>query len=174
MDSTPLYDAVATMDTITLIRSALRGLLVADAVFEAELRGALSSGDDYASSAKPQIDWDDPDAREELIDSAARDGSAVWPPGRPDLGPAVLRRPHCWPRLSARTSRKADGAFRIARRVAPDRVISTVDPEARHGHKTSARGFDGYKGRCRRRPRQRDHHRHRGDPATPVTQRRRS
>jgi hypothetical protein len=36
--------------------------------------------------------------------------------------------------------------FRIARRVAPDRVISTVDPQARHGHKTSARGFDGYKG----------------------------
>ena len=24
--------------------------------------------------------------------------------------------------------------------------ISTVDPDARHGHKTSARGFDGYKG----------------------------
>ncbi len=40
----------------------------------------------------------------------------------------------------------ADGVFRIARRVAPDRVISTVDPQARHGHKTSARGFDGYKG----------------------------
>jgi Transposase DDE domain len=39
-----------------------------------------------------------------------------------------------------------DGLFRIARRVAPDRVISTVDPEARHGHKTEARGFDGYKG----------------------------
>jgi len=36
--------------------------------------------------------------------------------------------------------------FRIARRVAADRVISTVDPEARHGHKTSARGFDGYQG----------------------------
>jgi len=25
-------------------------------------------------------------------------------------------------------------------------VISAVDPDARHGHKTSARGFDGYKG----------------------------
>jgi Transposase DDE domain len=25
-------------------------------------------------------------------------------------------------------------------------VISTVDPETRHGHKTAARGFDGYKG----------------------------
>jgi hypothetical protein len=30
--------------------------------------------------------------------------------------------------------------------VAPDRVISVVDPQARHGHKTAARGFDGYKG----------------------------
>ena len=39
-----------------------------------------------------------------------------------------------------------DGRFRILRGVAPDRTISTVDPEARHGHKTSARGFDGYKG----------------------------
>ena len=34
----------------------------------------------------------------------------------------------------------------IARRVAKNRVISTVDPEARHGHKTAARGFDSYKG----------------------------
>jgi len=29
LDSTPLYDAVATMDTITLVRSAIRGLLAA-------------------------------------------------------------------------------------------------------------------------------------------------
>ena len=38
------------------------------------------------------------------------------------------------------------GGLRIARKVAKDRVISTVDPQARHGHKTSHRGFDGYKG----------------------------
>ena len=38
------------------------------------------------------------------------------------------------------------GGWRIARRVAKDRVISTVDPEARHGHKTNYRGFDGFKG----------------------------
>ena len=45
LDSTPLYDAVATMDTVTLIRSALRGLLkVADAGLEAELRAALAGG----------------------------------------------------------------------------------------------------------------------------------
>ena len=39
-----------------------------------------------------------------------------------------------------------DGTLRVARKVARDRVISTVDPEARHGHKTNHRGFDGYKG----------------------------
>ncbi|TMR00320.1 transposase, partial [Nonomuraea turkmeniaca] len=39
-----------------------------------------------------------------------------------------------------------DGVFRIARKVAKDRVISTVDPEARHGRKTVSRSFDGYKG----------------------------
>ena len=65
LDSTPLYDAVATMDTVTLIRSAIRGLLkVADAELGSELRAALTSGDDYASSAKPMIDWDDEVARE--------------------------------------------------------------------------------------------------------------
>ena len=42
--------------------------------------------------------------------------------------------------------RDAAGVFKIARQVAPDRVISTVDPQARHGHKTSHRSFDGYKG----------------------------
>ena len=38
-----------------------------------------------------------------------------------------------------------DGVFRIVRGVARDRVISTVDPQARHGHKSQNRRFDGYK-----------------------------
>src|SRR5436305_10273245 len=81
LDSTPLYDAVATMDTVTLIRSALRGLLAAagsgDPGLALVLRAGLRSGDDYAGAGKPQIDWDDPAAREQLIDSRARDGFAV-------------------------------------------------------------------------------------------------
>ncbi len=38
-----------------------------------------------------------------------------------------------------------DGRFRIVKKVAKDRVISTVDTEARHGHKSANRHFDGYK-----------------------------
>jgi hypothetical protein len=78
LDSTPLYDAVATMDTITLIRSAIRGLLAtAEADLAALLRAAISSGDDYARGGKPVIDWDDTAAREALVDSRARDGYAL-------------------------------------------------------------------------------------------------
>jgi tetratricopeptide (TPR) repeat protein len=40
-------------------------------------------------------------------------------------------------------TRDYDGA--VARKVAPDRVISTVDPQARHARKTSAAKRDGYK-----------------------------
>src|SRR3954470_18763012 len=54
LDSTPLYDAVATMDTITLIRSAIRGLLcAAGADLAGRLRAALGSGDDYAVTGHP-------------------------------------------------------------------------------------------------------------------------
>jgi Transposase DDE domain/Transposase domain (DUF772) len=158
LDSTPLYDAVATMDTVTLIRSAVRGLRSAaagDADLAAALRAVLSSGDDYAAAGKPQIDWDDPAAREELIDSRARDGFAVLAvlDGR-ELAEPVTRAAALLATVLGQDleSDNAGGAgdagrvFRIARRVAKDRVISTVDPDARHGHKTAARGFDGYKG----------------------------
>ncbi|MGH3924098.1 MAG: transposase, partial [Pseudonocardiaceae bacterium] len=149
LDSTPLYDAVATMDTITLIRSAIRGLLrAADEGLETELRAVLVSGDDYASAAKPQIDWDDADARQALIDSRAKDALACLAllDGRV-LGVEVAQAAQLLATVTGQDLEEgADGVFRIARRVAKDRVISTVDPQARHGHKTSARGFDGYKG----------------------------
>ena len=38
-----------------------------------------------------------------------------------------------------------EGRWRIARRVAKDRTISTVDTESRHGHKTRTSKRDGYK-----------------------------
>jgi len=149
LDSTPLYDAVATMDTITLIRSAIRGLLrVVEGGLEGELRAVLRSGDDYASAAKPQIDWDDADARDSLIDSRARDAFACLAllDGR-ELTPEVADAAELVATVVGQDLEETDdGTFRIARRVAKDRVISTVDREARHGHKTTARGFDGYKG----------------------------
>jgi hypothetical protein len=149
LDSTCLYDAVATMDTVTLIRSAIRGLLGAcQSDLKAELRGLLGRDEDYATAGKPVCDWEDREAREQLIDALAKDARAL-------LGALDGRKPSDGVRkagellaavLGQDLDQGEDGVFRIARRVAKDRIISTVDPDARHGHKTSARGFDGYKG----------------------------
>ena len=141
LDSTALYDAVATMDTVTLIRSAIRGLLAAcDRVLEAQLRGLLSRDDDYASAGKPVCDYEDRQAREELIDALAKDAPALLGAldGR-ELGPELEQAAALLAAVVGQDLDEGeDGVFRIARRVAKDRVISTVDPEARHGHKTSA------------------------------------
>jgi hypothetical protein len=149
VDSTPIYDAVATMDTVTLIRSAIRGLLrAAGPRLEAELRGLLARGDDYAEAGKPVCDWEDRAAREALVDALARDAMALL--GGLDGRAVGLEVVEAAALLATVVGQDLDtgedGAFRIARRVAKDRVISTVDPQTRHGHKTSARGFDGYKG----------------------------
>jgi hypothetical protein len=151
LDSTALYDAVATQDTVTLIRSAIRGVLRAasdDAVLVAKLRRVLRRDDDYASAGKPVCDWDDREAREAVVDALARDGYALLAAldGRV-LEDALRQASELLLTVTGQDLEKSeDGAFRIARRVAPDRVISTVDPEARHGHKTDAHRFDGYKG----------------------------
>jgi hypothetical protein len=149
LDSTALYDAVATMDTVTLVRSAIRGLLGAcDADSERELRGLLAREDDYASAGKPVCDYEDPQAREALIDALAKDARAVLGAldGR-ELPAGVAQAAALLAAVVGQDLDEGeDGVFGIARRVAKDRIISTVDPDARHGHKTSSRGFDGYKG----------------------------
>ena len=152
LDSTPIYDAVATEDTVTQLRAAIRKLLgaldQAASPLAAAVRAALFRDDDYATPGKPPCDWDDRTAREALVDALVRDAlAALGRPGRPRssrLG--RLQRSSCSPWSPAKTSKTGDdGVFRIVRGVAKDRVISTVDPEARHGHKSRNRHFDGYK-----------------------------
>src|SRR5262249_60722711 len=124
LDSTPLYDAVATMDTVTLIRSAIRGLLrVADAESEGELRRLLSRDDDYVSAGKPVCDWDDRAAREALVDALARDAKALLGAldGR-ELSPVLARAAEVLATgVGQDLERKTGEVVRIARRGARDR-----------------------------------------------------
>lgn len=148
LDSTPLYDAVTTMDTVTLLRSGIRGLLAAADGREDELRARLRRDDDYAGGGKPACDWEDRAAREALIDALARDATALLAALEGEaLEPALAEAAALLATLVGQDLESDDeGRLRIARRVAADRVISTVDVDARHGHKTAARSFDGYKG----------------------------
>jgi hypothetical protein len=151
LDSTPLYDAVATQDTVTQLRAAIRSLLSIadreDAGLAGAVRAVLTRDDEYATVGKPPCDWDDPAAREALVDALVRDANAVLVVlhGR-ELTGAVSEAGQLLALVAGQDVEAGeDGVFRIARRVARDRVISTVDPEARHGHKSRARTFDGFK-----------------------------
>jgi hypothetical protein len=149
LDSTPLYDAVATMDTVTLVRSGIRGLLkAADADLVAGLRGVLRRDDDYVGAGKPVCDFADQVARAELVDALAKDAMAAlgFLDGLKLVGPLAQAGELLATLVGQDLDQDEAGVFRIARRVAKDRVISTVDPQARHGHKSAAHGFDGYKG----------------------------
>jgi len=149
LDSAPLFDAVATQDTVTLLRGAIRGLLrVCPAELAALVRAALQRDDDYTSAGKPVCDWEDTAAREQLVDALFGDGyRALGALRSQQLGPELAQAAELLATVIGQdVEETADGRFIIAQGVAPDRVISVVDPQARHGHKSNARGFDGYKG----------------------------
>ena len=151
LDSTVLDDAVATQDTVTQLVAAIRrvGREVPGA---AAVIAAHCAGHDYAAPGKPRIAWDDPDARATLVDALVCDAHQVLgylPEQELDAqageAVAVLALVAGQDVEPAEGSDGRDGRWQIARRVAPDRVISTVDPESRHAHKTVTRRQDGYK-----------------------------
>jgi hypothetical protein len=151
LDSTPLLDAVATQDTVTQLRAAVRKVLAAldqaGSPLGATVRQALRRDDDYARPGKPPCDWDDPAAREALVDELVRDALAAL--GAVDGRPVPAAAADAVDLLALvagqDTEQGEDGVFRIARKTAQDRLISTVDTQARHGHKSRHRRFDGYK-----------------------------
>jgi hypothetical protein len=134
VDPAILADAVAAQDTITRLIAAIRraGRVVPGA---AEQIAALCTGHDYSCPGKPQIDWDDPQAKDALVSALVNDANAllaVLEDG--ELGEqaasalgllALVAGQDVEP---AEGSDGTDGRWRIARKVAEDRVISTVDP----------------------------------------------
>ena len=151
LDSTVLDDAVATQDTVTQLIAAIRR--VARVVPGAsEVIAAHCTGHDYRVPGKPAIAWDDPGAREQLVDALVTDAHRLLghlPEAELDAtaaeAVALLALIAGQDVEPAEGSDGTDGRWRIARRVAPERVISVVDPEARHAHKTRSRRQDGYK-----------------------------
>jgi Transposase DDE domain/Transposase domain (DUF772) len=148
LDSAPLEDAVTTQDTVTMLRGAIRGLLrVCPPELAAKVRDLLQRDDDYRAPGKPACDWTDRAAREQLVDALVRDAYRAHFALREErLDPRVAEAARLLATVTGQDIEETDdGRFRIFAGTAPDRVISTVDPEARHGHKTAAHGFDGYK-----------------------------
>jgi hypothetical protein len=154
VDSTILADAVATQDTITQLIAAVRrvGRLVPGA---AEVIAAVRTGHDYSRPGKPVIDWDEPGAKDALVSALVNDANTVlaafvgvdpgeW--GEQAQGALALLALVAGQDVEpAEGSDGTDGRWRIARKVVPDRVISTVDPDARHTRKSPEARRDGYR-----------------------------
>jgi hypothetical protein len=151
VDSTILADAVATQDTVTQLVSAVRrvGREVPGA---AEQIAAVCTGHDYSRPGKPKIDWDDPAAKDALVSALVSDADALVAalkdvtldePAASAL--ALLALVAGQDVEPAEGSDGRDGRWRIARKVAEDRVISTVDPDARHTRKSPGARRDGYR-----------------------------
>jgi hypothetical protein len=163
LDSTVLDDAVATQDTVTQLIAAVRRVarVVPGA---AQVITEQCQAHDYTQPGKPAIAWNDPDAREQLVDALVGDAHRLLGHlPEQELGLAAAEAVGLLALVAgqdvepAEDSDGTDGRWqiphwRIARKVAPERVISTVDPETRHAHKTRARHQDGYKAHVKVEP----------------------
>ncbi|NNN10215.1 MAG: IS1182 family transposase [Acidimicrobiaceae bacterium] len=142
LDSTLLDDAVATQDTVTQLVAAIRRVrrVVAGA---SEL--ALVAHD-YDTAAKPTIAWDDDAARAELVDALVSDALRLLDAcADPDDAEASAALGLLALVAGQDVELDEQGHWRIVRGVAKDRVISVVDPETRHMHKSRSDYRDGYK-----------------------------
>lgn len=160
LDSTILDDAVARQDTVIQLIAAIRrvGREVAgaeDLIGVHCPRLAALTGQDYTSAGKPRIAWDDPAARDELVTVLVNDALALVAAldieaienagGKAAEAVALLALIAGQDVEPVEDSDGTDGRWRIARKTAPDRVISTVDPDTRHARKTRGRRQDGFK-----------------------------
>ena len=149
LDSTVLDDAVATQDTVTQLVAAIRRV-IREVPGAAAAAAAVCSAHDYRDPGKPKIAWDDEQARAALVSALVNDALGLLDqlPAQPE-GPAadaigLLTLVAGQDVEPAAGSDGTDGRWRIARRTAPDRVVSVTGPDARHIHKNRTRHQDGF------------------------------
>jgi hypothetical protein len=150
LDSTVLEDAVATQDAMTQLIGAIRRIR-RDVPGGAAVVAQHCSAHDYDDPGKPAIDWDDATARDLLLDALVNDADRVLAELPDQQEPRAAEAVALLALIAgqdvepAEGSDGTDGHWRRTGKVPPDRVISTVDPEARRVHKSPHRAYDGFK-----------------------------
>ena len=151
LDSTVLDDAVATQDTVTQLVAAVRRV-IREVPGGAQAAAAVCRAHDYADPGKPQIAWNDDAARADLVNALVTDAVRLLAElPEQELGEAAANAVGLLALVAgqdvepAEDSDGRDGRWRIARRTVPDRMVSTVDPESRHVHKTRTHRQEGFK-----------------------------
>ncbi len=144
LDSTVLQDAVATQDTVTQLVGQIRRVrrLVPEAA------QVVLVGHDYSQPGKPECDWADRAARDQVVTALVSDALALLAALEDVELDADQQQAVALLALVAGQDVEPGedpGTWRIARGTVKDRVVSTVDPESRHVHKNRTSYVDGFK-----------------------------
>jgi IS5 family transposase len=143
LDSTVLDDAVQRQDTITMLVAQIRRVrklvpaLAGVWVREHNLEGG-----------RPPCAWDDPDDIDRVISELVDDANElIWAAEALDLSDEQADAVALLALVAGQDVEPGDGPgrWRIAKGTTTDRVISTVDVETRHVHKTQHSYRDGFK-----------------------------
>ena len=153
VDSTPMLGAAAVQDTAVLVRAAVRKLIDVVAAVDKEAAGELRQGlrFDYSKPrVKPEGDWQDAAARMELLTEVALDAERalraveaceeLMAAGEVAESVRLLR-----DIVGQEFEVKDDEVPRVRRGRGVRQIVSAHDPEMRHGRKTPAKQFTGYK-----------------------------
>lgn len=152
-DTTPAQGAGAVQDTYTLLRKGIRKTLKA---LGFELPGKRQGMSPRAQALvttyldqdrKADIDWSDPQQRATHLKVLVQDAESVLELAAEHMDDAEVRSIG-WlltKILGDDLDTDEQGHPRIAQGTAPDRIVSTTDTEMRHGRKSAAQRFDGFK-----------------------------
>jgi IS5 family transposase len=163
IDTTPILGRGAVKDTFNLVSDqirrcieeicSLKGLEPRELALENELERYF--GASFKGSV--EVDWSDADEKRALVGQLVTDANVVLAICREALRGYAKEAACTQPLQEAQTllgdllaqdidtSDDDGGGPKIKRGTAKDRIISTTDPEMRHGHKSHSKGFDGYK-----------------------------
>ena len=143
VDSTGVMGAAAVADTYTLLRQAIAKLgTAAGEGLTKRLRRSVNR----LCVNKARIDWADASARRTHLGELVELAKAVLAATAGDEDMVEAR--DLLARIVDQDIDEAPsdgGGPAIRQGVAPDRVVSVVDPEMRHGRKSSSKRVDGYK-----------------------------
>ncbi|NLZ33301.1 MAG: transposase [Firmicutes bacterium] len=149
VDAFMVFGAASKMDVYTLIYQGIKTVLRFSKFSEMEEQAkAVLKRDDYdAKQRRPKINWDDPQDKILVLESLYNDAMALInffssfqiPE---DLKCVVDRLEKI---IEQNVKRDKDGRIEVVRDVSNDRIISTTDPDMRHGRKNKFSKGNGYK-----------------------------
>lgn len=163
IDSTPILGRGAVRDTYNLVSDGIRHLVDEACALKGWVRTETVEAEGlsrhFAASFKGSfdLDWSDAEEKRAVVGQLVADARVAL-----RLATRALRG---YAKKAAETQRLRDaqqlladllsqdideepedgGGPAIRQGTAKDRIVSTTDPEMRHGHKSHSKGFEGYK-----------------------------